>query len=100
MSSTFLKSPSVRMPLLQTRGASKRIASPRPNDFIVARRAPLHDRTTKVLPGIERHVDAPPKAANISTEFLTPVAAIFGFTRKMLHELSPNRIVSLGGRER
>src|ERR1700691_3253967 len=100
MSSTFLKSPSVRIPLLQTLGASKMIASPRPIDFIHPRNAPVHDRTTKILPSIDRHADAPPKAANISTKFLKPVATIFGLARKMPRELSPNRVVSLGGRER
>ena len=35
----------------------------------------------------------------MSPELLTPVATIFGLTRKMPLELSPNRLVSLGGRE-
>src|ERR1700721_3568143 len=100
MSSTFLKSLSVRIPLLQTLGASKMIASPRPIELIHPRHAPVHDRTTKILPSIDRQADAPPKAANISPKFLKPVATIFRLTWRMLRELSPNRFVSLGGRER
>ena len=100
MSSTFLKSLSVRIPLLQTLGASKMIASPRPIELIHPRNAPVHDRTTKILPSIDRHADAPPKAANISPKFLKPVATIFRLTWRMPRELSPNRLVSLGGRER
>jgi hypothetical protein len=34
---------------------------------------------------------------NTRAEILTPVATIFGLTRKMPHELSPNCLVSLGG---
>ena len=96
MSSTFLKSLSVRTPLLQTPGASKRIASPRPNNLIGARHAPIHDRMT-VLSSIDRRADAPPKAVNMRAEILTPVATIFRLTRKMPDEFSLNRLVSLGG---
>ena len=100
MSSTFLKSLSVRIPLLQTLGASKMTASARLRDFMHPRRAPVHDRTTDVLPSIDRHADTRPQAANMSTEFLTPVATIFGSTWIMSDEFSPIRLVSLGGRER
>ncbi len=100
MSSTFLKSLSVRTPLLQTPGASKRIASPRLNDAMRARQAPVHDRMTEVVSSIGRRAGAPPKTVNMRAEILTPVATIFRLTRKMPHELSPNRFVSLGGRER
>jgi len=97
MSSTFLKSLSLRTPLLQTPGASKRTASPRPNDFTCARHAPLHDRKTVVLSSIDRHAEAPPRAVNLRAEIMTPVATIFRLTRKMPEEFSPNRLVSLGG---
>src|ERR1700693_23387 len=99
MFSTFLKSLSGRTPLLQTPGASTRIASPRPNDFADARHAPVHDRVMDVLCGIGWRAGAPPKTVNTRAEILTPVATIFGLTRKMPHQLSPNRLVSLGGRE-
>jgi hypothetical protein len=54
---------------------------------------------TVVLSSIDWRADAPPKAVNIRAEILTPVATIFSLTRKMPHEFSPNRFVSLGGRE-
>src|SRR6267154_1153410 len=60
MSSTFLKSLSDRTPLLDAFDASKVIANPKPNDFI--------------------HPYA--RLANMSAEFLTPVAAISDQPRK------------------